>query len=127
MAEGDKYFTCDRPVPGDWSDFFAELIIEDALGNPCLKTCGDGGGGGGGVQGIPSLTDAKNTSGTLSNYKSVTFAFTDQVEIDGVMVQPDFSPITFSDDNGLADINFDATQATTGVVGGSELIIALIE
>ena len=128
MAEGDKYFTCDRPVPGDWDDFFAEMIVEDANGEPCLKTCDPNAGGGGGpvTPGTPSITVGTNTSGTITAYKSVTFAFLDPVEIDGTIIDPAFSPITFSDDNGLNDIDFDATQATTGVVGGSELIISLI-
>jgi hypothetical protein len=56
--------------------------------------------------------------------KSVTFSWTNgQVEIKGVLIPAAHSPITYSNDDGLADIAYDATAVTTSVAGGTDLFI----
>lgn len=125
MALGDAYISCDNRELSLEDLFRQFLIIEGADGKPCLKVCGIVTESGG-AQGNPDIDQFVDASGTVSGAKSMTFAWTGDLELDGIILSDDFSPISFSDDNGLGSMTWDNTIATVGAGAGTLTILTIV-
>ena len=122
MAIGDFFFKCDNNAQiSDWNTFFAQMIVEDANGDPCFKVCDPNAGGGGGLPAVGGETFSNEDISTTTKvvpantYKSIELVVLQGVVTLGAVTYPIGTYTIQASFNHkiLNSLSYDATASTS--------------